>query len=63
VVQKHSKRSRGAAKFISPARERWVKWNGIVECLRHGTVLTQIRRCGKWNDTSPGVRKTQPLAN
>ena len=40
VEERLRKRSRGAAKFVSPPRQRWGKWNPTVERQRRGTGLT-----------------------
>ncbi|MGB9106032.1 MAG: hypothetical protein WCC59_14830, partial [Terriglobales bacterium] len=41
MVQKRTDTSRGAAKFVSPARQRWVKWTKKRERQRRGTATTQ----------------------
>jgi len=46
VEQRLRKRSRGAAKFVSPPRQRWEKWNTTVERQRRGTVLTHTLKAG-----------------
>ena len=59
VVQKRTETSRGAAKFVSPARQRWVKWTKKRERQRRGTAMTQTPQ-GRHEHSPAGAAEPSP---